>query len=131
VKQADKQFVAGRGLFEGTGHGDGLRLRRTIRGRGEPTLPSDWIADWRRMYDFSESPGGVRHPQLNVTRQIDSNLANGLQPECATSTWLASFRSMTPASARLMIVKAECLRSAGVISEVAKQAESCFGKPDP
>lgn len=26
------------------------------------------------------------------------------------------------ASARLMIVKAECLRSAGVISEVAKQA---------
>jgi hypothetical protein len=46
---------------------------------GELTLPSDWIADWRRMYDFSEQAGGVRHPQLNFTRQIDSRLANGLQ----------------------------------------------------
>ena len=52
---------------------------------GEPTLPSDWIADWRRMYDFSEQPTGVRHPQLNFTRQIDTKLANGLQslPEFA------------------------------------------------
>jgi hypothetical protein len=53
---------------------------------GEPTLPSDWIVDWRRMFDFSEQPGGVRHPQLNVTRQIDTKLADGLQnlPEFAT-----------------------------------------------
>jgi hypothetical protein len=52
---------------------------------GEATLPSDWIVDWRRMYDFSESSGGVRHPQLNFTRQIDTNLAAGLQslPEFA------------------------------------------------
>jgi hypothetical protein len=52
---------------------------------GAPTLPSDWIADWRRMYDFSEQLGGVRHPQLNVTRLIDTNLANSLQnlPEFA------------------------------------------------
>jgi hypothetical protein len=54
---------------------------------GEPTLPSDWIADWRRMYDFSEQAGGVRHPQMNFTRQIDTNLANGLQnlPEFANA----------------------------------------------
>jgi hypothetical protein len=52
---------------------------------GEPTLPSDWIADWRRMFDFSEQPTGVRHPQLNLTRQLDTRLANGLQnlPEFA------------------------------------------------
>ena len=39
------------------------------------------------MYDFSEQPGGVRHPQLNFTRQIDTKLANGLQnlPEFATA----------------------------------------------
>lgn len=45
---------------------------------GEPTLPSDWIADWRRMYDFGEH-GDVRHPQLNFTRQLDTKLADGLQ----------------------------------------------------
>ena len=54
---------------------------------GEPTLPSDWIADWRRMYDFSEQPGGARHPQLNVTRQLDTKLAAGLSslPEFANA----------------------------------------------
>ena len=53
---------------------------------GEPTLPSDWIADWRRMYDFSET-GGTAHPQLNFTRQIDTKLANALQnlPEFANA----------------------------------------------
>ncbi len=53
---------------------------------GEPTLPSDWIADFQRLYDFSES-GGVRHPQLNLTRQIDTALAGGLQtlPEFASA----------------------------------------------
>jgi len=49
------------------------------------TLPSDWIVDWRRMYDFSEQPGGSRHPQLNFARLIDTNLARDLQtlPEFA------------------------------------------------
>lgn len=52
---------------------------------GEPTLPSDWIADWRRMFDFGEQPGDVRHPQLNFTRQLDTKLANSLKqlPEFA------------------------------------------------
>ncbi|HMP04580.1 MAG TPA: heme peroxidase family protein, partial [Gemmatales bacterium] len=54
---------------------------------GFPTLPSDWIVDWRRMFDFSEQPGGGRHPQLNFARQIDTKLANDLQllPEFATA----------------------------------------------
>jgi len=46
---------------------------------GEDTLPSDWIADWNRLYDFSERPGGARHPQLNSARLIDANLANDLK----------------------------------------------------
>jgi hypothetical protein len=52
---------------------------------GEPTLPTDWVVDWRRMFDFSEQPGGVRHPQQNFTRLIDTNLARDLKilPEFA------------------------------------------------
>jgi hypothetical protein len=42
-------------------------------------VPSDWIVDWRRLYDFSERPGGVRHPQLNFARLIDPNLAASLE----------------------------------------------------
>jgi hypothetical protein len=39
------------------------------------------------MYDLSEQPGGVRHPQLNLTRQIDTKLAAGLSslPEFANA----------------------------------------------
>jgi hypothetical protein len=53
---------------------------------GEPTVPSDWIADWRRMYDFNET-GGTTHTELNFTRQIDTRMANALQnlPEFATA----------------------------------------------
>ena len=54
---------------------------------GEPALPSDWIVDWRRMYDFSEQPGGSRHPQLNFTRPLDTHLARKLKglPEFASA----------------------------------------------
>lgn len=54
---------------------------------GSPTLPTDWTVDWKRMFDFSEQPGGTRHPQLNFARLIDTNLANGLQnlPEFANA----------------------------------------------
>ena len=39
------------------------------------------------MYDFSEQAGGARHPQLNVTRQLDTKLAAGLSslPEFANA----------------------------------------------
>lgn len=46
---------------------------------GEPTLPTDWIVDWRRMFDFSEQPGGTRHPQLSFARRIDTRLASDLK----------------------------------------------------
>jgi hypothetical protein len=54
---------------------------------GEATLPTDWVADWRRLYDFSEQPGGIRHPQLNFARAIATHLARNLQqlPDCATA----------------------------------------------
>lgn len=54
---------------------------------GSPSLPSDWIVDWRRMYDFSEQAGGARHPQLNFARLIDTKLVKGLQtlPEFANA----------------------------------------------
>jgi hypothetical protein len=58
-----------------------------LPGEPNPTLPSDWIADWRRMFDFGKQPGGTTHPQMNFTRQIDTKLANGLQtlPEFANA----------------------------------------------
>lgn len=46
---------------------------------GEPTLPSDWIVDWRRMFDFGQQPGSVRHSQLNFARPIDTHLARDLR----------------------------------------------------
>ena len=54
---------------------------------GCATLPSDWIVDWRRLYDFGERRGGVRHPQLNFTPLIDTWVARKLQqlPEFANA----------------------------------------------
>ncbi len=42
---------------------------------GSPTLPSDWIVDWTRLFDFSDNPGVENHPQSNKTRLIDTQLA--------------------------------------------------------
>jgi hypothetical protein len=49
---------------------------------GSPRLPSNWIADWRRLYDFSEA----RKPNLTVPEgkfnramRIDASLVNRLQ----------------------------------------------------
>ena len=42
---------------------------------GSPTLPSDWIVDWTRLFDFSDNPGASNHPQSNKTRLIDTRLA--------------------------------------------------------
>ena len=46
--------------------------------RGLPTLPSNWIVDWRRLYDFSEV-GGEKHEQLNFTRKLDAKMAVDLK----------------------------------------------------
>jgi hypothetical protein len=49
---------------------------------GNPRLPSTWIADWRRMYDFKEAnkPGlAVPANQFNRARRIDTTLVNPLR----------------------------------------------------
>lgn len=56
--------------------------------RGLPTLPSNWIVDWRRLYDFSQVGGG-RHPQLNVARKLDARMSFDLKN-------LPEFENMNP-----------------------------------
>lgn len=53
---------------------------------GSPTLPSDWIVDWTRFYDFTDTPDAPNHPQSNKARSIDPRLALKLQdlPEFAS-----------------------------------------------
>jgi hypothetical protein len=49
---------------------------------GGPRLPSSWIADWRRMYDFKEAnkPGlAVPPEQFNRAMRIDTTLVNPLR----------------------------------------------------
>ncbi len=45
---------------------------------GLPTLPSNWVVDWTRMYDFSGVQGVSSHPDMNLTREIDASLAMDL-----------------------------------------------------
>ena len=45
---------------------------------GKPTLPSNWIIDWTRFYDFSNVDGVDSHPDLNFARQIDARLSFAL-----------------------------------------------------
>jgi hypothetical protein len=48
---------------------------------GLPALPSNWIADWRRLFDFAEVPEVGANPEgvpLNMARSIDARLAGGL-----------------------------------------------------
>ena len=44
-------------------------------GQRFPTVPSNWIIDWTRFFDFSDNQGVSNHPQSNKTRKIDTNLA--------------------------------------------------------
>ena len=59
-------FTGGSGLGADAGLGD------------VPTLPTDWIVDWRRLHDFSNVSGISNHAESNATRRIDTNLALGL-----------------------------------------------------
>ena len=45
---------------------------------GSPTLPSNWVADFRRLFDFASAPGVEPTPVLNHTRSIDTALALNL-----------------------------------------------------
>ena len=55
---------------------------------GLPTLPSNWIADWRRMYNLEEA-GGTTHPDMNFARKLDAKLALDLKT-------LPEFQQMNP-----------------------------------
>lgn len=46
---------------------------------GEPTLPSNWIIDWTRFFDFTNFDGINNHPKFNNARLIDTALANHLK----------------------------------------------------
>ncbi len=46
---------------------------------GKPTLPSNWIIDWTRFYDFSEVDGVDSHPDMNFAREIDAKLSFALR----------------------------------------------------
>jgi hypothetical protein len=45
---------------------------------GSPTLPSNWVADFRRLFDFAGAPGVEPTPVLNRTRSIDTGVALNL-----------------------------------------------------
>ncbi len=46
---------------------------------GAPTLPSNWIIDWTRFYDFSGVPGVESNPDSNLAREIDAQLSFALK----------------------------------------------------
>lgn len=46
---------------------------------GEPTLPSNWIIDWKRFFDFTNFTNIENHPKFNNARLIDTALANHLK----------------------------------------------------
>jgi hypothetical protein len=48
---------------------------------GDPTLPSNWIADWRRLYRFSQVGHAELDPpagEFNLARRIDTRLVDPL-----------------------------------------------------
>ena len=51
---------------------------------GLPSLPSNWVIDWRRFYDLPEQAA-----QKNFTRQLDANMALDLKT-------LPEFQAMNP-----------------------------------
>jgi hypothetical protein len=58
----------------------GSGLLREVNGErpdGAPALPSHWVIDWRRWYDF-DTPATTPNFELNVSRTIDPLLAPAL-----------------------------------------------------
>lgn len=73
-------------VFESNGVGPigSLRLLFQFTGLsgnlgGEPTLPSNWIIDWTRFFDFTKFANINNHPKFNNARLIDTALANHLK----------------------------------------------------
>ncbi|MEM7794545.1 MAG: heme peroxidase family protein [Cyanobacteria bacterium P01_C01_bin.118] len=63
---------------------------------GSPTVPSNWIIDWTRFYDFADVDGVDPHPDMNFTREIDAKLSFALQqlPEFQKQNLPAIFISL-------------------------------------
>ncbi|QPC81301.1 peroxidase [Phototrophicus methaneseepsis] len=55
---------------------------------GDDTLPTDWVADWTRLFDFTGVNGIENNPIFNFARLIDTQLATKLMdlPEFATAS---------------------------------------------
>lgn len=45
----------------------------------KPTVPTNWIVDWTRLYDFSGIPDIDSDPTLNFAREIDAKLSFALK----------------------------------------------------
>ena len=45
---------------------------------GSPRLPANWVADWTRLYDFSDVDGVDSNAQLNFARPLNTVLAEKL-----------------------------------------------------
>ena len=71
--------------------------------RGKPTLPSNWIIDWTRFYDFSNVDGVNTHPNMNFARDLDARLAFGLKE-------LPEFKQMSAAPELLSLATRNLLR---------------------
>ena len=69
-------------LFEFSG-GSGVRSTRPEDNDrpffGKPTVPTNWIVDWTRLYDFSDIPDIDSDPTLNFAREIDAKLSFALK----------------------------------------------------
>lgn len=56
-----------------------LSGRNGTMGKGGGQLPSEWIIDWTRFFDFTGFNGIANNPKSNKARKIDTSLTPGLK----------------------------------------------------
>ena len=90
--------------------------------RGLPTLPSNWIADWRRMYDFTQV-AGQKHAQLNFARKLDAQMTIDLKT-------LPEFQQMSspPPAPLLSLATRNLLRGRLVSLPTGQQVAAALGE---
>lgn len=112
-----------RDIFEFSGV-SGVRSAGDPPFRGLPSLPSNWIADWRRMYDLATVSGGQSHAQMNHARKLDAQLALALQT-------LPEFQQMNPPPPAPMISLStrNLLRGRLVSLATGQQVACAIGTP--
>jgi hypothetical protein len=62
---------------------------------GNDRLPSTWIVDWTRFFDFAEYPGLGKNPLLNFTKRIDTSLAKEFSNLPLPPNWPPVMRSLS------------------------------------